>query len=148
MDARPAPEPPCRIQAHEAMVFSAAIPRGQDQYGELKVALEKLSLKTARSPGSGDVRSPGFGFRCGFLGAAPSRRSCRSASSGSTDWSFIATVPNVRYQVTLLGGESVTVENPPGCRTLPDREGGRAVRAGHHPRAHEYVGNIMKPLPG
>jgi GTP-binding protein LepA len=86
----------------------------------------------------------GFGFRCGFLGPLH-LEIVQERLEREYGLELIATVPNVRYQVTLAGGKSMTVENP---ARMPDPS---LVEKVEEPFVRvtvlvptEYVGNIMK----
>jgi GTP-binding protein LepA len=113
MDAQDrAPLPLPGYKPMKPMVFSGLYPVDTDQYGELKVALEKLSLNDSSLSWEPETSEAlGFGFRCGFLGPLH-LEIVQERLEREYGLELIATVPNVRYQVTLIGGEPLTVENP------------------------------------
>jgi GTP-binding protein LepA len=127
------------------MVFSGLYPVDTDQYGELKVALEKLSLNDSSLSWEPETSEAlGFGFRCGFLGPLH-LEIVQERLEREYGLELIATVPNVRYQVTLIGGEPLTVENP---ARMPDPS---RIEKVEEPFVRviilvptEYVGNLMK----
>jgi GTP-binding protein LepA len=83
-----------------------------DDFGELREALEKLQLNdssfTYEPETSGAL---GFGFRCGFLGLLH-MEIVRERLEREFDLSLIATAPSVAYQVRLINGDVVEVDNP------------------------------------
>jgi GTP-binding protein LepA len=94
------------------MVFCGLYPVEGDDFGELREALEKLQLNdssfTYEPETSGAL---GFGFRCGFLGLLH-MEIVRERLEREFDLSLIATAPSVAYQVRLINGEVVEVDNP------------------------------------
>jgi GTP-binding protein LepA len=140
-----ATEPLSGYKPMKPMVFSGLYPVDTDQYVELKAALEKLSLNDSSlfwEPETSEAL--GFGFRCGFLGPLH-LEIVQERLEREYGLELIATVPNVRYQVTLAGGKSMTVENP---ARMPDPS---LVEKVEEPFVRvtvlvptEYVGNIMK----
>ena len=146
VDAKdPAPEPLPGYKPMKPMVFSGLYPVDTEEYLELKVALEKLALNDSSlfwEPETSEAL--GFGFRCGFLGPLH-LEIVQERLEREYGLHLIATVPNVRYRVTLLNGETITVENP---AKMP--EPSRLERV-EEPFVrvtvlvpNEYVGNIMK----
>ena len=94
------------------MVFSGVFPTDAAQYGDMRDALEKLSLNDAAlqwQPESSDAL--GFGFRCGFLGLLHmdivGERLAREY-----DLDLITTMPSVGFQVTKRDGGVLEVHNP------------------------------------
>jgi GTP-binding protein LepA len=94
------------------MVFCGLYPVEGDDFGELREALEKLQLNdssfTYEPETSGAL---GFGFRCGFLGLLH-MEIVRERLEREFDLSLIATAPSVAYQVRLINGDVVEVDNP------------------------------------
>jgi GTP-binding protein LepA len=141
----PAGEPLPGYKPMKPMVFSGLYPVDTEDYEGLKVALEKLSLNDASlvyEPETSEAL--GFGFRAGFLGPLH-LEIVQERLAREYGLELIATVPNVRYRVTLPGGEVITVENP---ARMPDPNRMEKVE---EPNVNvtvlvpsDYLGNIMK----
>ena len=141
----PALEPLPGYKPMKPMVFSGLYPVDTEQYEELKVALEKLSLNDSSLFSEPETSEAlGFGFRCGFLGPLH-LEIVQERLEREYGLHLIATVPNVRYRVFLSTGETITVENP---AKMPDPS---RIERVEEPFVRvtvlvptEYVGNIMK----
>jgi len=139
---------PVRLPGYKPMkpmVFSGLYPVDTDDYENLKGALEKLSLNDAAlfyEPETSEAL--GFGFRSGFLGPLH-LEIVQERLEREYSLHLIATVPNVRYQVRLLEGDTITVENP--ARMPAPGE----IEEVQEPYVRvivlvpsEYLGNVMK----
>jgi len=141
----PALEPLPGYKPMKPMVFSGLYPVETEQYEELKVALEKLSLNDSSLFSEPETSEAlGFGFRCGFLGPLH-LEIVQERLEREYGLHLIATVPNVRYRVDLTTGETIVVENP---AKMPDPS---RIERIEEPFVrvtilvpNEYVGNIMK----
>src|SRR5881397_1182363 len=94
------------------MVFCGLFPISNDDYPDLRDALEKLSLNDAAlawEPETSDAL--GFGFRCGFLGLLH-MDIVRERLEREYDLELMATMPSVSFEVTLTDGRDVEVHNP------------------------------------
>ena len=94
------------------MVFAGLFPTDSDEYQELKEALERLQLNDASlvyEPESSAAL--GFGFRCGFLGLLH-MEIVQERLEREFGLDLITTAPTVKYEVHLLDGEKVDVDNP------------------------------------
>jgi GTP-binding protein LepA len=109
---RPASEALPGYREVRPMVFCGLFPIDTDRYEDLRDALEKLALNDAAlsyEPETSDAL--GFGFRCGFLGLLH-MDIVRERLEREYDLELLATTPNVRYEVKLIGGEIVEVHSP------------------------------------
>jgi len=127
------------------MVFCGLFPIEQNQFPELRDALEKLTLNDAAlqwEPETSDAL--GFGFRCGFLGLLH-MDIVRERLEREYDLDLMATMPSVEFQVELTDGEVRSVHNP---TDYPDPSRIAEVRE-PFVRANllapkEYIGVIME----
>ena len=109
---RPASEALPGYREVRPMVFCGLFPIDTDRYEDLRDALERLALNDAAlsyEPETSDAL--GFGFRCGFLGLLH-MDIVRERLEREYDLELLATTPNVRYEVRLIGGELVEVHSP------------------------------------
>ncbi|MBU1674853.1 translation elongation factor 4 [bacterium] len=118
--AAPCQEPlPGYVEA-KPMVFSGFYPTDNDDYDNLKDALQKLQLNDASLAWEPEKSAAlGFGFRCGFLGLLH-MEIVQERLEREYDLSLIATLPNVEYEVATRGGDIIVVENP--ARMPPPQE--------------------------
>jgi len=120
--SRPAAIPLPGYQAAKSLVFAGLYPLSGEDYPLLRDALEKLHLNDASfsfEPESSVAL--GFGFRCGFLGLLH-MEIVQERLEREFDLDLIASAPSVEYQVTLLGGSTVTVDNPAKLPPIGDIE--------------------------
>ena len=109
---RPAAEALPGYREVKPMVFCGLFPIDSERFPELREALEKLTLNDAAlswEPESSDAL--GFGFRAGFLGLLH-MDIVRERLEREYDLELLATMPSVRFEVTLTSGEEVEVHNP------------------------------------
>jgi len=114
---RPAAEPLPGFDPPKPMVFAGLYPVENDDYGDLREALEKLQLNDASlvfEPESSVALN--MGFRCGFLGLLH-MEIVQERLEREYGLDLLATAPSVEYQVLLTNGELIQVHNP---AELPD----------------------------
>ncbi|HEY8639403.1 MAG TPA: translation elongation factor 4 [Solirubrobacterales bacterium] len=131
------------------MVFCGLYPIDTDRYEDLRDALDRLSLNDAALSYEPETsQALGFGFRCGFLGLLH-MDIVRERLEREYDLELLATTPNVRYEVLLIGGETVDVRSP---TEMPDPASIAEIREPYI-RATiiapvDYVGAVMELCQG
>ena len=120
----PAKDPlPGYIEA-KPMVFCGLFPTDADQYPDLRESLEKLQLSDAALKYEPETSSAmGFGFRCGFLGLLH-MEIVQERLEREYDLDLIVTAPSVIYQVNMINGEVLMIDNP---ATLPEPQKREAI---------------------
>jgi len=109
---KPATEPLEGYKEAKPMVFSGMYPVDNDQYHDLKDALEKLKLNDSSITYEPETSSAlGFGFRCGFLGMLH-MEIAQERLEREYDLSLITTAPSVVYKVHKTDGEIIEIDNP------------------------------------
>jgi GTP-binding protein LepA len=147
--AEPAAEPLEGYREVRPMVFCGLFPIDTDRYEDLRDALDKLALNDAAlsyEPETSDAL--GFGFRAGFLGLLH-MEIVRERLEREYDLELLATTPNVRYEVNLVGGERVEVHSP---TELPDPGSIESIEEPYIRATiiapSEYVGAVMELCQG
>ncbi|MBQ4645724.1 MAG: translation elongation factor 4 [Candidatus Gastranaerophilales bacterium] len=108
----PAPEPLEGYKEAKPMVFSGLYPVNNEDYHELKEALEKLKLSDSSITYEPETSNAlGFGFRCGFLGMLH-MEIAQERLEREYDLSLITTAPSVIYRVYKTDGSMVEIDNP------------------------------------
>jgi len=127
------------------VVFCGLYPTDNNDYENLRKALEKLSLNDASFTWEPESSTAlGFGFRCGFLGMLH-MEIVQERLEREYDLDLVATTPNVIYVVTGNDGVVTEYHSPVG---LPDFAYIDSI-AEPYLRATiisppTYIGNIMK----
>ena len=143
--ARPAAEQLPGFAEAKPMVFAGLYPADSSAFGELRDALDKLSLNDSAFTFTADTsQALGFGFRCGFLGLLH-MEIVQERLEREFNLELITTAPTVAYRVLTTTGEVVEVENP---SQLPDPG---VIEAIEEPIIHatiltpdSYLGGILK----
>jgi len=141
----PAEKPLPGYRDVKPMVFSSIFPAENEEYENLRNALEKFILNDAAlvyEPE--DSLALGFGFRCGFLGMLH-MEIVQERLEREYGLNLINTLPSVAFHVTKTNGEKVVVDNPvnwisPGQISKIEEPYIRINIL----TPTEYIGNIMK----
>lgn len=140
-----AAEPLPGYKAVKPMVYAGIYPVENQDFEDLRQALDKLALNDAALKYEPETSSAlGFGFRCGFLGLLH-MEIVQERLEREFGQEIIVTVPNVVYRVVLKNGKAIEIENP---RDLPSPA---EIDYFEEPYMHvqiitppEFIGNIMK----
>ncbi len=112
LSENPAKEPLAGYKEALPMVFSGLYPVDNDEYQDLKEALEKLKLNDSSITFEPETSSAlGFGFRCGFLGMLH-MEIAQERLEREYNISLVTTAPSVVYKVHKTNGEIVEIDNP------------------------------------
>jgi GTP-binding protein LepA len=146
---KPAEEPLPGFDPPKPMVYAGMYPIENDDYSDLRDALEKLQLNDASlvyEPESSVALN--MGFRCGFLGLLH-MEIVQERLEREYELDLLATAPSVEYQVLLTTGEIIEVDNP---AELPDMSQIAEIR---EPWMHislftptDYIGPLMELATG
>ncbi len=127
------------------MVFSGMYPVDNDQYQDLKEALEKLKLNDSSITFEPETSSAlGFGFRCGFLGMLH-MEIAQERLEREYNLSLVTTAPSVIYRVHKTNGEVIEIDNP---ANLPEAQYRDYIEEPYVKASiitpNEYVGLLME----
>lgn len=127
------------------MVYAGIYPTDNDDYSELRDALEKLQLNDASLVYEPETsQALNFGFRVGFLGLFH-MEIVQERLEREYDLDILATAPSVEYQVIKRNGDLTTIESP---AMLPDESVIEEIREPwmriqiYTPQ--DYIGAIME----
>jgi GTP-binding protein LepA len=112
-----ASEPLPGYQQVKPMVFAGIYPTNNEEYSDLRDALEKLQLNDASliyEPENSQALN--FGFRAGFLGLFH-MEIIQERLEREYDLDILATAPSVKYRVRKHNGELLEIDSP---AQLPD----------------------------
>ena len=108
----PAPEPLPGYKKVKPMVFSGIYPVSNEDYEDLKSAMEKLRLSDPSFIYEPEISAAlGFGFRCGFLGLLH-MEIIQERLEREFALDLIASSPSVNYKVRLSDGQLIEIDNP------------------------------------
>jgi GTP-binding protein LepA len=108
----PAPAPLPGYRKPKPMVFAGIYPVENDDYENLKEALEKLQLNDASLSFEHETsQALKFGFRCGFLGMFH-MEIIQERLEREYDLDILVTAPSVEYQVLTNLGEEIVINSP------------------------------------
>ncbi len=130
-------------------VYAGFFPQSNENYQELKDAIEKLSLSDSAlqfTPENSPVL--GFGVRVGFLGLLH-MDIVRERLRREYDLELVVTNPSTDYQITLLNGEEIDIKS---AADLPDPAKIAEIREpwikGEVVVPKEYVGAVIQLIAG
>lgn len=143
--SKPALEPLPGYRKILPMVYCGLYPVDSKRYGDLKDALEKLSLNDASLQFEAEAsQALGFGFRCGFLGLLH-MDVIQERLEREYNLDLILTAPSVIYHVYLFNGDMMKLDNP---SKLPDLTLIKEIQEPYVTASimtpKEYVGPIME----
>ena len=127
------------------MVFAGIYPTNNEDFTDLRDALEKLQLNDASLVYQPETsQALNFGFRAGFLGLFH-MEIMQERLEREYDLDILATAPSVEYRVLQRDGETVLIDSP---ALLPDEN---TIEEIHEPWMkiqiyvpHTYIGPIME----
>jgi GTP-binding protein LepA len=115
--ANPARAPLPGYKQAKPMVFAGFYPSDNDDYDDLRDALEKLQLNDASLTYTPETsQALNFGFRVGFLGLFH-MEIVQERLEREYDLDILATAPSVEYQIVQRDGETLNITSP---ADLPD----------------------------
>jgi GTP-binding protein LepA len=117
LKSNPATEALAGFQQVKPMVFAGFYPVDNEDYPELREALDKLKLNDAALVYEPETsQALNFGFRVGFLGLFH-MDIVQERLEREYDLDILATAPSVEYEVQLRSGEMILIDSP---AELPD----------------------------
>ncbi len=144
-DARPCAEALPGYKKVVPMVYCGIYPADNARYGELRDALEKLSLNDASLFYEPETsQALGFGFRCGFLGLLH-LEVIEERLEREYDLDLVTTAPSVVYLIHTTDGAVTELTNPsnmPDPSTIDYME--EPIVNGEIMVTTDYIGAIMQ----
>ena len=141
----PAKDPLPGYRRINPMVYCGLYPVDSKKYGDLKDALEKLSLNDSSLVYEPETsQALGFGFRCGFLGLLH-MDVVQERLEREYNLDLILTAPSVVYRVTKTDRSVLEIDNPsklPDLSTVSEIQEPFVSASIMAPK--EYVGPIME----
>lgn len=145
----PATQPLPGYKDVHPFVYAGFFPESNEQYQELKDAIEKLSLSDSALQ-SVPENSPvlGFGVRIGFLGLLH-MDIVRERLEREYNLALVVTNPSTDYRISLLNGEEVDIKS---AAELPDPSKIKEIREpwirGEIVVPQQYVGPVIQLIAG
>ena len=100
------------FETMQPRVFAGLFPTDAEDFPDLRDALDRLQLNDAALQFEPETSEAlGFGFRCGFLGLLH-MDIVQERLEREYNVDLITTAPTVIYEVALVNGEVITLENP------------------------------------
>ena len=145
LSTNPAKEPLAGYKHMNPMVYCGLYPVESKKYGDLKDALEKLSLNDASLTYEPETsQALGFGFRCGFLGLLH-MEVVEERLEREYGLDLILTAPSVIYRIILTKNEVLELDNP---SKLPDLSYVKEIQEPYVKASimtpKEFVGPVME----
>ncbi|MDD4012967.1 MAG: translation elongation factor 4 [Candidatus Omnitrophica bacterium] len=110
--ANPSKEPLPGYKAVKPMVYCGIYPVSNEDFEDLKSAMEKLRLSDPSFIYEPETSAAlGFGFRCGFLGLLH-MEIIQERLEREFNLDLIASSPSVNYKIRLKTGELLEIDNP------------------------------------
>jgi GTP-binding protein LepA len=139
-----ATEPLPGFKTMQPRVFAGLFPTVAEDYPNLREALDRLQLNDAALQFEPETSEAlGFGFRCGFLGLLH-MEIVQERLEREYDVELITTSPSVIYEVELIDGEVIKLENP---AKLPEANKFAEIREPIIEASvlvpHDYVGAVI-----
>jgi GTP-binding protein LepA len=117
---KPTAEPMAGYKEPKPMVYSGLYPVNNNEFEDLREALQKLKLNDSSFTYTPEVSDGlGFGFRCGFLGMLH-REIIQQRLERDCELNLVQTAPNVTYEIKKTNGEVIQVHGP---QDVPDGGG-------------------------
>jgi len=130
-------------------VYAGIFPSSNDQYPQLKDAMERLQLSDAALTMEAENSTVmGYGYRVGFLGMLH-LEIIKERLEREFDLSVIITTPSTDYQITTIKGEELNIKN---ASLVPDQNLIKEIRepwvVGELVTPKQYVGDVLGLLSG
>lgn len=149
LSANPASQPLPGYQDVKPFVYAGFFPESNEDYQELREAIEKLSLSDSAiqfQPENSPVL--GFGMRIGFLGLLH-MDIVKERLEREYNLNLIITSPSTSYKVILLSGTEIDIKS---ASELPDPAKIREIKepwiSGEIVTPQEYVGPLIQLIAG
>ncbi len=139
----PAIKPLTGFKKVKPQIYAGLYPVNSDDFEAFRDALAKLRLNDAALIYEPEVSALGFGFRCGFLGTLH-MEIVQERLKREYNLYIITTAPTVVYQVLLLSGQTLHIENPAVLPAVTEiTELREPIVKANILVPKEYVGSVM-----